>query len=1118
MFNFIRRIKLTFTLILFLLLITTQGSPFQKNTLENVNEFRTMDSLFYFIQNNPLEIAQKINYKSLPPFQKRFLAGALLFKKGKYDSSFLKLNSGLNNSKFYFKYFNLLVKSAIASRNVKTIQKELTKSNINSNSVTIIRFLIYYYRGKYSNALKIAEKLPYSNETNYLLSYCYRGLGKYDKALKILNEMNSSLSKLNIFSIETKLAIGSIYYLKNKEKSALKYYLLSKRLSEQINYKPGLIKANINIAILNDNKGNIKKARNLFRKSLTLANRINSIELKALSYSELGVSFSFTDDLPLSHYYYEESIKLYRRLNDLKRISLVANNLGSIYLNMGNYSVAKKYFKMGLKYSKSDKRSKALNLIGIGDVYFNLSNYSRAFYYLEKALLIGNKIKNKEIISEATLHLASLNFNLGAYNNAIKYFKSLLSERINIYLKNEILFKLGHLYEVTDSIGLSKYYLSKAISKSRLSRDYYSYCYSVVLMAELLLEQNKNKKALEYLQQKKLTEHISQFPTIAANRYLIFAKISKLNGNFKLALELLKKAKSIFIKVKDYNNLVKTNYFLALLYKNINVQKALKYFSVAREYLLQIKRNLNVGNAINNEYFPANEKIINDYVNLLLKQNKINLAFSILEQSKALSSELNYLNTKISSNTNDENKLKKIFDLNWQILNNKNSLSKYDSLKKELDKEIKTVKSKIPTLNILNEYSPDLFIKKIQTILHKKEYFISTYLTDISFYVFIVSRDKFDFIRVKKGYSYFVQLLKRLTPYYLSLLSKFKIQLNKDFFAFNSKVATVIFKTFFAKLFLKIPDNSKIIISPTGALNLLPLEYLNTSFKGSNNYLINKYNFVYIPSGLHFIYLNYFKTNNSSNNILAFGAPEFKNINRNSYVRNVLFKRFPSLQFSTLRYSARELDYINSNFKNVLKVEGLKATESNFKYYSPEFSIIHLATHSLMMADHPTIIFSTLKDSANDGILEPGEIETLNLNANLVILSSCQSGIGKLDKLEGSQGLQKAFYSVGVKSLIITLWDVDDKATSILMKYFYNNLKEGKTVSQALRLAKIKFIKNNNPDPYYWAGFIFTGIDSRLNLSAQKSDALLYLLTLFLLSLLLAFNIRRGNFRKNIFK
>jgi len=108
------------------------------------------------------------------------------------------------------------------------------------------------------------------------------------------------------------------------------------------------------------------------------------------------------------------------------------------------------------------------------------------------------------------------------------------------------------------------------------------------------------------------------------------------------------------------------------------------------------------------------------------------------------------------------------------------------------------------------------------------------------------------------------------------------------------------------------------------------------------------------------------------------------------------------------------------------------------------------------------------------GIATALSLSTLNLtNTQLVFLSACETGLGTIQTAEGVQGLPKAFIQAGAKNVIMSLWQVDDKATTTLTKYFYQNLKSGMSYKNALRNAKLKMIDMH---PYYWSSFILSGI------------------------------------------
>ena len=114
-------------------------------------------------------------------------------------------------------------------------------------------------------------------------------------------------------------------------------------------------------------------------------------------------------------------------------------------------------------------------------------------------------------------------------------------------------------------------------------------------------------------------------------------------------------------------------------------------------------------------------------------------------------------------------------------------------------------------------------------------------------------------------------------------------------------------------------------------------------------------------------------------------------------------------------------------------------------------------------------------------ILKEVKYLQLKLNSDLVVLSSCRSGLGEIDEAEGVIGMQKSFFEAGAKSVVVSLWDVNDKYTSLFMQSFYKYLSEGFDKSEALRKAKIFFKENYSANPYYWSAFVLSGDVSKIH-------------------------------------
>jgi len=162
---------------------------------------------------------------------------------------------------------------------------------------------------------------------------------------------------------------------------------------------------------------------------------------------------------------------------------------------------------------------------------------------------------------------------------------------------------------------------------------------------------------------------------------------------------------------------------------------------------------------------------------------------------------------------------------------------------------------------------------------------------------------------------------------------------------------------------------------------------------------------------------------------------------------------------------------------NTKPIIGDKATKVYIEKLLPTARLIHLATHGLLddikQLGVPGAI--ALAASGNDnGFLTAGEIYEMKLNAELVVLSACHSGQGKITG-DGVVGLSRCLFAAGVPSVIVSLWSVGDDSTQFLMSEFYQNLQNGMNKAQALRQAMLTTIADYSEEPQCWAAFTLLG-------------------------------------------
>jgi CHAT domain-containing protein len=177
-----------------------------------------------------------------------------------------------------------------------------------------------------------------------------------------------------------------------------------------------------------------------------------------------------------------------------------------------------------------------------------------------------------------------------------------------------------------------------------------------------------------------------------------------------------------------------------------------------------------------------------------------------------------------------------------------------------------------------------------------------------------------------------------------------------------------------------------------------------------------------------------------------------------------------------------EIEKIASLFKSNKRdiLERAEASKENLKKRNlSDYRIIHFATHALIDDKKPArsaIVLSLAQNHKEDGFLQMREVFNLKLNADLVTLSACQTGLGQLIKGEGIEGLNRAFFYAGASSVMLTLWAINDQASYQLLERFYFHLRSSGSIMTALRMAKLEMIESGVlAHPYYWGGFIVTG-------------------------------------------
>lgn len=241
-------------------------------------------------------------------------------------------------------------------------------------------------------------------------------------------------------------------------------------------------------------------------------------------------------------------------------------------------------------------------------------------------------------------------------------------------------------------------------------------------------------------------------------------------------------------------------------------------------------------------------------------------------------------------------------------------------------------------------------------------------------------------------------------------------------------------------------------IVPHGALHYLSFATLTDG----RRFLIDDMSLFYLPGASVWEYTKQRRVDVKNLNVLAVGNPDLKD---------------PAL---SLPFAEHEVASIKWRFPNITILTGERATESWVRENLASFGIVHIATHGAFDAVNP--LFSEIKlakDAGKDGDLEAIEIFGLDLNADMVVLSACQTGLGKVTGGDDVIGMNRAFLYAGTHTIVSSLWRVSDVATAVLVKSFYRHYVD-KNKADSLRRA-ILHVKNRYSHPGYWGAFTLVG-------------------------------------------
>ena len=414
--------------------------------------------------------------------------------------------------------------------------------------------------------------------------------------------------------------------------------------------------------------------------------------------------------------------------------------------------------------------------------------------------------------------------------------------------------------------------------------------------------------------------------------------------------------------------------------------------------------------------------------------------------------------------------------------------SEYDSLQQQYEKIYaryeqwqEMVKVSYPSYFQLKKDVSPISIAALQQSLKPLQHCVSYFVGDSTEYAIVFTSKNLHFIKLPSA-------PQNLETQVRNLRRTIMLAAHEDF-AIQSQQ---LYQRIWQPIAQYLPADGQVIVIPDGALLYLPFEALKTE----KNYLLNTHDIAYHYSATLWqqTVSNSQKKNNSNydQSLVAF-APVFdaplkkwqptEVLRSNSSPKTEKITPLPASEMEV-----KSLDSLFRHYNQTAKVYVKdNATENSIKSGILEHSkFVHLATHGIVDDSNPDfsgLLFLRDSVSKEDGKLYASEIYGLKINADLVVLSACESGLGKMVEGEGLIGLGRSFMYAGATNLSVSLWRVADEPTRILMTYFYQNILQQEknglapSYSQALRQAKIQLIAQHKKYSfaYYWSPFVLVG-------------------------------------------
>ncbi|AUP78974.1 CHAT domain-containing protein [Flavivirga eckloniae] len=738
--------------------------------------------------------------------------------------------------------------------------------------------------------------------------------------------------------------------------------------------------------------------------------------------------------------------------------------------------------------------------IPLGNLYTKTGDYTNAENIIKQYIFLAEKSNHTKHQASGIINLSILYKTLEKYETVLKLTSGYLNkEDINRYQKQ----KVAQL-RIDSQIALNKINSVKDIPKTIHNNAYSRFRSTYILQ----LQNGNYKEALQAFNNAKT--HISQDSLSRrklAKLYLEEAQLYKLLNKLKETKNSLNLAlKTLLPNIKptefpNKNSLYAENTFIDIFDFYATLQE--DYKSALHCYNLSFY----VSQLLESNWTSQENKISNQATNRIRSEKCIDIIFDVYQNTKNDTllftafqyAELNKSGvlkekatkkTLLSQYPNDSLLLKEAYLLKEQekITNrliNEQLGNSQASIITTLSSDLNAVSIKLKTLKeVITKKYPELnntnfSVDDIQHKLIKDEAVLIEYFYgQKNIYQFIIDDNRINLNKINLN-----ETTQKCIIDFIHLFDEPSI-INDNINTFTT-LALTLYNTL---NFGKTAAYKNTIIIPDGLLNFIPFEALLTEKTNTKNFskmpfVVQKQHVIYNTSAA--FYIKDKKVENNTNKLLGF-FPVFEKT-KNSLI-----------------YSIDEANAIKEEMHSNLFLKN-KATKETFIKNSPDYSILHLSTHANSGNASISASIAFFKET-----MFLNELYSLNLNANLVVLSACETGVGKRFKGEGAMSIARGFQYAGAQNVLFSLWQINDLSTSQIMQSFYKHYSDNLSANIANQQSKIDYLKDDSisnikKSPYYWGAFVYYGqLTQPANVNNSKLiygliGLLIVLIVLFLL-------------------